>query len=64
MLATPTQTTLPPPDEIALQIAALEQELYALRRLLRLSKAAAKVEQARQHRLALHQAQAGESTRA
>ena len=65
MMATPTHPTLLSAGEIAQQIAALEEELFALRRLLRLSKAAAKAEEARQHRLSLRQqTQLGEATSA
>jgi hypothetical protein len=44
---------LPPPDVIRQQIAALEDELRGLRRLLRASLGAAQAEAARQRRLAL-----------
>jgi hypothetical protein len=46
---------LPPPAAILSRIAALEDELKALRRLLRASKAAARAEEARLRRQALEQ---------
>lgn len=41
---------LPPPDQIAQRIEACQEELAALRKLLRVSLTAHKAEQARQRR--------------
>jgi hypothetical protein len=48
--------SLPSPEQVQAQISALEEELKALRRLLRAAKAAAKADEARKRRL---QAQKG-----
>jgi hypothetical protein len=44
---------LPPPQTVIAQIESLEDELKAMRRLLRASNAAAKAEEARKRRTAL-----------
>jgi hypothetical protein len=46
---------LPPPEVIRQQIAAVEDELKALRRLLRASKAAVQADEARLRRLSAQQ---------
>jgi hypothetical protein len=52
-MSTAEITNLPPPAAVEAQISALEDELKAMRRLLRASKAAAKADEARQRREAL-----------
>ena len=54
------QLQLPPPDLVRERIAAIEDELKALRRLLRASVAAEQAEQARLRRLALESSDGGE----
>jgi hypothetical protein len=46
-----TLPSLPPPEQVQAQISALEEELKALRHLLRAAKAAAKADEARKRRL-------------
>jgi hypothetical protein len=60
---TPATLTIEPPEVIAQQIAALEDELRALRRLLRISKAAAKARDTRERRLALQRQADGRAVR-
>jgi hypothetical protein len=50
MNANPKTFGLPLPDVVVAQIASLEDELRAMRRLLRASRAAAKAMEARQRR--------------
>jgi hypothetical protein len=57
--ATSLSNQLPPPAAILERIAALEDEVKALRRLLRASKAAHRAEEARQRRQALEKEGAG-----
>jgi hypothetical protein len=53
MNAKPQIVGLPSPEVVATQIASLEDELRAMRRLLRASRAAAKAAEARQRRVSL-----------
>jgi hypothetical protein len=54
---------LPPPEAVEAQIASLEGELRAMRRLLRASRAAAKAAELRQRREALPALKKGGASR-
>ena len=56
----PAHTSLCPPQAVEAQIAALEDELHALRRLLRASRANAKADEARRRRETLREQGGGD----
>ena len=59
MDVSPPPLTVPAPEVVEAQIAALEDELRALKRLLRASHAAAKADEARKRREALQRQEGG-----
>jgi hypothetical protein len=52
-MSTNSPLSIPPPAEIRARLAAIVAEARALRRLLRLAEAAARAQEARQHREAI-----------